>query len=389
VLPSVAPAAAPYAPPAPAPPPRLFDSFLMAGFECSTHVRRDGTRLDLVALSGHDRHAAADYARCRALGIRTARDGVRWHLGESPDGRIAVAHEVERVRAARDAGVQVIWDLWHYGTPDHLDVLAADFPSRLARWARAFAELVAGETDAVPLYTPVNEISFVAWGGGDVGYLNPFRRGRGAHLKRQLARAAIEVTEAVWAVDGRARVCHVDPVIHVSAAATGRRTPRPRGVPAVDVRGVGPDRRAPGAVARRHRSGTWTWWGELLPAEPVGPRGARTSPPGDPGWRPLDLILAEVHARYGRPVFVAETGCEFEHRAGVAPGHRGRRAPRARRGRAGGGAVLVPDPQPPRAGTTTGTSSAGSGTTRTRTAGARRTTPLLAEWTRQRALLPS
>jgi hypothetical protein len=316
VLPSVAPGAAPYAPPAPAPPPRLFDSFLMAGFECSTHVRRDGTRLDLVALSGHDRHAAADYARCRALGIRTARDGVRWHLGESPDGRIAVAHEVERVRAARDAGVQVIWDLWHYGTPDHLDVLAADFPSRLARWARAFAELVAGETDAVPLYTPVNEISFVAWGGGDVGYLNPFRRGRGAHLKRQLARAAIEVTEAVWAVDGRARVCHVDPVIHVSAAA---------------------DRPQDAEAAEAYRQSMYEAWdliagrqepwlgGSLRHLDVVGvnfyPRNqwVHAGPhvgPADPGWRPLDLILAEVHARYGRPVFVAETGCEFEHRAG-------------------------------------------------------------------------
>lgn len=307
-----------YAPPAEAAP--LFDSFLMAGFECSTHVRRDGTRRDLVAQTGHDVHAAADYARCRALGVRTVRDGVRWHLGEARDGRIAVAHEVGRVRAARDAGVQVIWDLWHYGTPDHLDVLDAAFPGRLARWARAFADMVAGETDAVPFYCPVNEISFVAWGGGDAGYLNPFRHGKGAHLKRQLARAAIEATEAVWAADPRARVCHVDPAIHVIAHPS-----RPEDLP----------------HAEAYRQSMFEAWdliaglqepwlgGSLRHLDIVGvnfyPRnewvhkGHRVSPRSSL-WRPLDVILGEIHARYQRPLFVAETGCEHEARAGWLQG---------------------------------------------------------------------
>ena len=44
--------------------------------------------------------------------------------------------------------------------------------------------------------------------------------------------------------------------------------------------------------------------------------------PGDPLHRPLASILAAVHARYGRPLFVAETGCEGDERpawlAGVA-----------------------------------------------------------------------
>lgn len=293
--------------------PPLFKSFFLAGFECSTHRRRDGARLDMVAASRHDAFAAEDYARCTALDCYTVRDGVRWHLGERTPGVVSVKHEVARVRAARDAGVQVIWDLWHYGSPDDVDVLSAAFPGRLARWARAFADLVASETGEVPLYCPVNEISFVAWGGGDVAYLNPFRRGKGAHLKRQLVRAAIEASEAVWAVDARARLCHVDPVIHVAAA-------RPQDV----------------EPAEAYREAMFESWDLLSGAQEPwlggAPRyldviGANFYPrnqwvhagphlaPGDAGYRPLAEILAEVYARYHRPLFVAETGVEFEGRA--------------------------------------------------------------------------
>ncbi|WP_425228750.1 hypothetical protein [Sphingomonas sp.] len=35
---------------------------------------------------------------------------------------------------------------------------------------------------------------------------------------------------------------------------------------------------------------------------------------GHPLYRPFRAILAEVHARYGRPIFVAETGCEGDRR---------------------------------------------------------------------------
>src|SRR6185369_1097777 len=58
----------------------LFRSAFMGGFECSTHVRRDGRRLDLIASTRHDRFAAEDYARLARAGLLAARDGVRWHL---------------------------------------------------------------------------------------------------------------------------------------------------------------------------------------------------------------------------------------------------------------------------------------------------------------------
>ena len=96
----------------------IFKTFWMAGFECSCHRRGDGRRLDVIAATAHDRFAARDYARVRRLGIETVRDGARWHRIERAAGRYDFSSLLPMVRAARDTGVQVIWDLCHYGWPD-------------------------------------------------------------------------------------------------------------------------------------------------------------------------------------------------------------------------------------------------------------------------------
>src|SRR5205823_6568889 len=118
--------------PAPKPAPRdaLFQSFFLGGFECSTHRTQSGRRLDLIASTAHDRHAHADYLRLREQGIRAAREGLRWHLIEVAPGRYDFASALPLLRAARDTGTQVIWDLCHYGWPDDLDVLSPAFVRR-------------------------------------------------------------------------------------------------------------------------------------------------------------------------------------------------------------------------------------------------------------------
>ena len=49
--------------------PSLFRSFFLGGFECSTHRRKDGRRLDLIAATGDSVQAAraAAYAAVDAL----------------------------------------------------------------------------------------------------------------------------------------------------------------------------------------------------------------------------------------------------------------------------------------------------------------------------------
>jgi hypothetical protein len=61
----------------PASQPSLFRSFLLGGFECSTHRRRDGLRLDLIAATRHDLLAEEDYRQLAEHGTHAARDGAR------------------------------------------------------------------------------------------------------------------------------------------------------------------------------------------------------------------------------------------------------------------------------------------------------------------------
>src|SRR5918999_6175077 len=212
--------------------PTLFDTFFLGGFECSTLRRHDGRRLDLIASTRHDRLVVQDYQQLTEHGIRTVRDGVRWHLIETSPGRYDWSSFLPMLRASRDVGVQVIWDLCHYGWPDDIDIWTPAFVERFSRFAKAVAKLIRDETDATPFYCPVNEISYWSWAGAEVARFNPLARGRGMELKHQLVRAAIAAIEAIWSVDSRARIVHVDPVIHI-VAQPGR--PRDR-KPAEDHR---------------------------------------------------------------------------------------------------------------------------------------------------------
>src|SRR5690606_1312019 len=115
--------------------PRLLESFLMGGFECSSHRRNDGQRLDLLAATGHDRWARSDYRRLSEAGMRTVRDGLRWHLIETRPGHYDWSSFVPMLRAAREGQMQVIWDLCHYGFPDDLDIWRPAFVERFARFA--------------------------------------------------------------------------------------------------------------------------------------------------------------------------------------------------------------------------------------------------------------
>ena len=138
---------------------------------------RSGRRLDVIAASQHDRMTATDYQGLQRFGIRTVRDGLRWHRVEPSPGRYDWTSFLPMLQAACRTETEVIWDLCHYGYPDDLDIFTPVFVDRFARYAGAVARLVREETVLVPFYCPVNEISFWAWAGGEVEYMTTFCTG--------------------------------------------------------------------------------------------------------------------------------------------------------------------------------------------------------------------
>lgn len=293
--------------------PRLFASFLQGGFEGSSHRRHDGQQLDMIAACRHDTFAEEDYALMRQSGLRTVRDALRWHLIERWPGRYDWSSFLPMLRAARASGVQVIWDVCHYGLPEDLDIWSGTFPERFAAFAGAAAAVVRDESDDVPFYSIMNEISFWAWAGGDRGRIYPHGVDRGPDLKRQLVRAAIAGTEAILAVDPRARFVHPEPIIHVTTHADGC---------AADI-----------AAASAYHLAQYQAFdmlsGRLEPAlggreellDIIGANfywdnqwilGGETLGFGHPCYRPLSKMLAETHARYLRPILITETGAEGE-----------------------------------------------------------------------------
>lgn len=296
--------------------PRLFRSYFLGGFECSTHRRPDGRRLDLATATSHDRLAEDDYRVLAEHGIRAARDGLRWHLIEKSPGHYDWSSFLPMLRGAQAAGMQVIWDLCHYGWPDDLDIWTPAFVDRFARFAAAAAQIIRDETDGVPFYCPVNEISYFAWAGGDVARFHPLAQGRGGELKRQLVRAAIAAIDAVRDVDRRARFVHSDPIIHVVADAWR------------------PEDRVPAETYRQCQFEAWDMLSGRLAPELGGNPGyldivgvnfywdnqwilnGPTVAFGHPFYRPLNEMLTEVHERYGRPILIAETGAEARNGPG-------------------------------------------------------------------------
>jgi beta-glucosidase/6-phospho-beta-glucosidase/beta-galactosidase len=293
----------------------LFDSFFQGGFECSTHRLRNGKRLDEIAATRHDTLARQDYQRLQQQGMRTAREGLRWHLIEASPENYDFTSALSLIRAADESGMQLIWDLCHYGWPDWLDIFEPRFVDAFAQLGHEFATLLTNESDHFPIICPINEISFFSWAAGELAHLNPYALGRGDELKEQLVRATIAATEAIWDVNPKARIAQIDPVINVLPDD--------------------PANRAQASAAEAYRLSQYQAWdmlgGRMKPElggaekylDIIGINyydhnqwilGGSFIAPDNPRYRPFREIIQEVYQRYQRPLFVAETGIEDEAR---------------------------------------------------------------------------
>jgi beta-glucosidase/6-phospho-beta-glucosidase/beta-galactosidase len=288
-----------------------FRSFFMGGFECSTHRTLAGSRLDVVASTRHDEFASADYERLRAAGLLVSREGLRWHLIETAPGQLDFRTAEPIVRAAREQGVQVIWDLCHYGWPDWLDVWSSSFVESFARFAVSFVRWLGERTEGPPFITPVNEISFLSWAAGEVGIFHPFGRGRGAELKQQLVRATLAAVDAMRSEEPRTRLVHTDPLINVIAHAS-----RPQDRPLAEGYRRAQFEAADMLAGRIHPElGGGEGYLDIIGLNYYHDnqwhyRTGRKITRDHPAYKPLHEMLAEWWQRYERPLFLAETGIE-------------------------------------------------------------------------------
>lgn len=287
----------------------------MGGFECSTHRRRNGDRLDLIASTGHDRFANGDYRRLADLGILTARDGLRWHLIETEPFNYDFSSAEAQIAAAADAGVQVIWDIFHYGFPDDLDIFSDEFRERFASFAAAAAAHLA-ERSPGPLYVcPVNEISFFSWIAGEVGNFHPKARKRGDELKRRMVEASVASMNAMRETVPDITFIHTDPAIHVigakndPASQRAAESYRQAQFQAYDMLSGRRDPELGGHEDHLQMIGLNYYFHNQWRYP-----NRRKIPLGHPDYRPFSEILREYYDRYRKPILIAETGIEDDER---------------------------------------------------------------------------
>jgi beta-glucosidase/6-phospho-beta-glucosidase/beta-galactosidase len=194
----------------------MFRSFFFAGFECATGYNAQGEWIDQIAATHHDRHADEDYRRLHEIGIYATREAVRWPLVDRR-GKYDFSSVRPFVRASAEYDIDVIWDLFHYGYPEDVDLFSDEFPKRFADYCHASALFLSKHHHGPCYLTPVNEPSFFSWAAGEVGRFAPHCHHRAFDLKIALARAGIAGINAIRAAVTEARIVNVDPLCHVVA----------------------------------------------------------------------------------------------------------------------------------------------------------------------------
>jgi hypothetical protein len=291
-----------------------FKSFWMGGYECTDKLNAFGNRVDFINLTGHLELIDDDYKMLRPFGIRTVREGIRWSQVEKQPYEYdwtTVKYMIERGRAN---GIQQIWDLCHFGFPDDLTPLHPMFARRFAALCTAFVQFYRKEVAGGPLIvTPINEVSFLSWLGGDVRGTAPYCVGQGWEVKYRLMKAYIEGVAALRKTEPGIRILTTEPLVNLFAPINateqqtqealdhhnyqfqaldmlcGRMCPELGGSPDyLDILGFNY------YYNNQLEVGIWQFIPWLNENQ-------------DPRWRSLQSLLTEAYQRYEKPIALTET----------------------------------------------------------------------------------
>jgi beta-glucosidase/6-phospho-beta-glucosidase/beta-galactosidase len=291
-----------------------FRSFWWGGYECTDQLNAFGNRVDFLPLTGHLQLIDEDYAAQKPFNIGTVREGIRWAMIEKTPYHYDFSTVKTMLDAGKRHGVQQIWDLCHFGYPDDLTPLHPMFARRFAALCRAFVDFYRGQRpDDVLIVTPINEVSFISWLGGEANGTSPYCHGQGWRVKYGLMRAYIEGSYALREADPSIRLLTTEPLISIvpppnpwpehrrdarnshenqfqaTDMLSGRMCPELGGNPdLLDIVGF-----------NYYYDNQW----QLHPYQKLGWNDVQM----DPRWVPLHKLLRKAYQRYGRPFAITET----------------------------------------------------------------------------------
>ncbi|MDQ1142532.1 beta-glucosidase/6-phospho-beta-glucosidase/beta-galactosidase [Pedobacter agri] len=298
-----------------------FKTFWMAGFECSDQLNHYGNRVDLLTETGHITNVSADYKRISEIGISTVREGIRWTHVEPKPYTYDFGTVAKMIDAARIGGIQQIWDVCHFGYPDDLSPLHPHFTDRFVGVCSAFAnfyrDYCPGETLIV---TPINEVGFISWLGGDHASTTPYARGMGWDVKYALVRAYIQAIKVFKEIDPSTKIMTTEPIVNIVPALDATMEMVIQAEESHDVQYQATDmltgKMCPELGGSKdlidYMGFNFYYNNQWVASDFSGLPWANNDP--DPRWRGLSSLFVEAYHRYGLPIVLAETSHPGEHR---------------------------------------------------------------------------
>ncbi len=193
-----------------------FRSFWMAGYECTDQLNYYGNRVDLLKETAHLELIDQDYQDLSQFNIKTVREGIQWsHVEKKPYEYdwTTVSLMIEKGKAN---GIQQVWDICHFGFAEDLTPLHPKFAERFAALCRAFVVFYRSvNPDDTLIVTPINEVSFISWLGGDARATSPYCVNQGWEVKYALMRAYIQGIVAMREVDPSVKIMTTEPLMQV------------------------------------------------------------------------------------------------------------------------------------------------------------------------------
>jgi hypothetical protein len=269
-------------------------------------------RVDQMRSTGHLDRIEQDLADIRALGARFVRYGINWRRAQ-PDGPQAYVWDLwdRALEGCEQAGLEMVVDLLHFGTPDWLDGVADPaLPEAFLRYTEAFLRRYRRPT----WFTPVNEPYVTAHFSTRLGIWNEAVQDEATFVRTlaQLCLADLLASAAIRA-DRRATFVHSE-ALGLDLPTDDGEDARLRAARANAFRllsfdfryGLAPDRSIEPAVARladatRSRVEELAFRDGVIAGHDYYP----VSVPAD--GRSYRSLARDFSLRYGVPFMVAET----------------------------------------------------------------------------------